>query len=251
MLVRDDGDAVLCIGQASHAWMSGQMARAWAEPFEPREEVCLAAEQHDVGMAEWDLHPQLHPEAGCPVSFTEMALEDHLRLWAGAPAKLLSQSRYAALLVSLHGTALYERRDIAGMPAAEADAVRAYLAGERALQERLITLLGADRAQVARNQRLVFAWDGLSLALCLGWDHHVAADVPAAGDAGVDVRLEPAAGGPSGRFLVDPWPFADAEVKVRCEGCRLAGGYATASDLRAALEEAAAVSLDFTLTPSG
>ena len=55
MLVRPDGDSVLCIGQASHAWISGQMARAWAEPFERHDEVCLAAEQHDVGMAEWDL----------------------------------------------------------------------------------------------------------------------------------------------------------------------------------------------------
>ena len=52
MLLRPDGDSVLCIGQASHAWISGQMARAWAEPFEPYEDVCLAAEQHDVGMAE-------------------------------------------------------------------------------------------------------------------------------------------------------------------------------------------------------
>lgn len=241
----------MAIGQASHAWLSGQLARAWGndrfDPPEPNEEVCLAAEQHDVGMAEWDLAPQLHPEAKRPVSFMELALADHLRLWAEAPAKVLSQSRYAALLVSLHGTALYERRDLAGMAAADADAVRAYLEGERAAQERLITLLGADRAQVARNQRLVFAWDGLSLALCLGWDPFVAADVPAAGDAGVDIRLEAA----SGRFQLDPWPFAASEVIVRCEGRLLPGSYATAIELRAALEGAEQVSLDFTLVRFG
>ena len=70
MLLRDEGDGVIAIGQASHAWISGQLARAWgndrfAAP-EPREEVCLAAEQHDVGMAEWDLRPSLNPDTGRP-----------------------------------------------------------------------------------------------------------------------------------------------------------------------------------------
>ena len=137
MLIRPDGDDVIAIGQAAHAWMSGQLARAWGnERFdspEPHEEVCLAAEQHDVGMAEWDLAPRLHPTEGRPLSFMEMALEDHLRLWAAAPAKLLSQSAYAALLVSMHGTALYELRDLSRLDAPQADAVRSYLARERAL----------------------------------------------------------------------------------------------------------------------
>ena len=108
MLVRSDG---LCVGQASHAWVSGQFARAWAEPFDPWEEVCLAAEQHDVGMAEWDRDPPCDPESGRPVHFIDMALDVHTRLWAAAPAKLVTQSRHASLLVAMHGIALYERRD--------------------------------------------------------------------------------------------------------------------------------------------
>ena len=80
MLLRPDGDDVLCIGQTSHAWISGQMARAWAEPFEPYEEVCLAAEQHDVGMAEWDLAPSLNEKTGLPHSFMEMSFEVHSAL---------------------------------------------------------------------------------------------------------------------------------------------------------------------------
>ena len=85
MLVLPDADGALCIGQASHAWISGQMARAWKEPFEPYEEVCLAAEQHDVGMAEWDLAPTLNPETGLPHGFTEMPFEVHSALWREAP----------------------------------------------------------------------------------------------------------------------------------------------------------------------
>lgn len=253
MLVRPDDGGVLAIGQASHAWLSGQLARAWGnerfDPPEPREEVCLAAEQHDVGMGEWDLAPKLDAATGRPVSFMDMELADHLRLWSAAPGKVVTQSRYASLLVSMHGCALYERRDLARMTAQEAEAVRSYLARERARQERLIALLGADLAQVRRNQRLVFAWDGLSLALCLGWSDHVAAGVPAAGDETADVRLEPAPG-EEGRVLVEPWPFAASEVAVRCEGRRLAPRYASEQELHAALRDAPQVLMRFRLVAS-
>ena len=194
MLIRPDGTGVVVvIGQASHAWLSGQLARAWGnDRFSapaPREEVCLAAEQHDVGMAERDLAPRLHPSEGRPLSFMEMALEDHLRLWSTAPDKLLTQSAYAALLVSMHGTALYERRDVDRLPSAQAGAVRDYLSREAARQERLIALLGADREQARRNQRLLFCWDGMSLALCLRWDDFVAGGVPTSGGARADVAV--------------------------------------------------------------
>jgi len=251
MLIRHAGDDVVAIGQASHAWLSGQLARAWGnhrfDPPEPREEVCLAAQQHDVGMAEWDLGPKLDSEAGTPQSFTEMALEDHLGLWAAAPEKLVTQSRYAALLVSLHGTTLYERRDLDGMAPTDARAVRAYLAGERTRQEHLIGLLGADRSQLERNQRLLFALDGLSLALCLRWRAHVAEEVPSAGEASADVRLEPLG---ERVFVVEPWPFSSAGVTVRCEGRRLAGSHETEVQLHAALAGAPHVPLAFRLVPS-
>ena len=250
MLVRAEDDGLIAIGQASHAWLSGQLARAWGnerfDPPEPREGVCLAAEQHDVGMSEWDLAPQLDPATGGPQSFMEMALEDHLRLWSAAPEKLLSQSRYAALLVSMHGCALYERRDLTRMAAAEADAVRAYLAQERARQKRLSELLDADPAAVNRNQRLVFAWDGLSLALCLGWERHVAVDVPASTGTGADIRLEPLAAKPR-RFVADPWPFSAPEVTVRCEGRGLDRRHETELELAAALSAGRQVELAFTL----
>ena len=80
MIVRDDpsgGDgAWLAIGQPAHAWVSGQAARAWgnaafAAPA-PWEEVCLAAEQHDIGMAAWDLAPMLNPRTGRAYAFAEM-----------------------------------------------------------------------------------------------------------------------------------------------------------------------------------
>jgi hypothetical protein len=157
MLLVPDGDDTLCIGQASHAWISGQMARAWAEPFEPYEEVCLAAEQHDIGMAEWDLNPTLNPETGLPHSFMEMPVEVHSRLWLEAPHKLVTQSAYAAALVSMHGTRLYEMRERTPL-------VEDFLERQAAFRESL----GVGDVSAASD--LIWQWDHMSLALILGWD---------------------------------------------------------------------------------
>src|SRR4051812_8551663 len=133
MLLREDGDAVVAIGQASHAWLSGQLARAWgAARFpapDPFEEVCLGAEQHDVGMAHWDLAPELNAVTGRPRQFFEVPRPTHVALWTAAPARVLTQSRYAALLVSLHGTGLYERFPPGDDPGVR-DLVREYLASQ-------------------------------------------------------------------------------------------------------------------------
>src|SRR4051795_5496239 len=99
MLIREDDDGSwVAIGQASHAWLCGQVARAWgAGRFprpEPFEAVCLGAEQHDVGMAEWDLEPTLDA-TGRPTPFNRLPRAVHLALWRRAPRKVETQSRYA------------------------------------------------------------------------------------------------------------------------------------------------------------
>jgi hypothetical protein len=224
MLLRED----VCIGQPAHAWISGQLARAWArDRVEPWEEVCLAAEQHDMGMAEWDAAPELNRETGRPFSFMEMPLATHLRLWAAAPSRVLPQSRYAALLVSMHGTALYEMRDLSRMGAADADAVRAYIASQHELQERLGD--GLDREQLRRNQKLIWLWDFLSLGLCLGWEGR-SLDGLTLGDG-----------------TIEPWPFRDDAVTLRCDGRRLDGRFEDEEQMRAALDAAPWVELSFEL----
>ena len=216
MLLRPDGDEVLCIGQASHAWISGQMARAWADPFEPYEEVCLAAEQHDVGMAEWDLAPSLNPETGLPHGFTEMPFSVHSRLWLEAPKKLVSTSAYAAALVSLHGTRLYEMRE---RTADVAEFLR--------WQEGFRRWLGFARDDLEPGSTLLWIWDYLSLAALLGWVGEVEG-----------FRVEGA--------RISPWPFREATLTVRCEGRRLRGRFTDETEMRAALAAAPreVVSLD-------
>ena len=127
---------------------------------------------------------------------------------------MLPQSRYAALLVSMHGTALYERRDDRD------DArVRAFLDGQAELQARLLETLRADPRTapfaadeiVRRNQQLVWRWDSLSLGLLLEWE----------------------------QLGLDPWPFRDDRVSLRCEGRRLSGRFDDEEAMRAALDDGA------------
>jgi hypothetical protein len=288
VLVRRDG---IVIGQPAHAWVSGQLARAWGNATfpapAPREPFCLAAEQHDVGWADVDLAPAVGPD-GRPRSFMEQPRPVHVAIWRGAARRLLAQSRYAALLVSLHGTSLYERVDAAAEPPDSAAAIRDYLTGERALQAALAD--GLDPAEVDRNRRLLLALDRLSLMLC----HERATtldDVPASRGPAT-IRVEPAGGdaarsaaaesadrtgsagaaesadrtsssptalrddravpadAPTARFVVDPWPFAAASVVVGCEGRLLEGSFAGDEQLRAALAGARWAPLRWELSPA-
>lgn len=256
MVLRRDGDSTLAIGQPAHAWLSGQLARAWgndrfAAP-DPWEEVCLAAEQHDAGMADWDADPTLNPQTGLPYSFMEMPLDVHARLWSEAWMRVLPQSRYAAVLVSMHGESLYEMRDTERMEEREAGVVRGLIEGQREVQERLVASLRADPEAadaasddaLARNRRLIWIWDAFSLALCLDWAPHTLRGVPVHGAERVDVELTPAG---ERRVAVEPWPFRGRSLGVRCEGRRLAGGFADDGELRAALREAEWVTLGFEL----
>jgi hypothetical protein len=220
MLLRPDGDATICIGQPAHAFLSGQLAARW-EP-KPPEEVILAATQHDAGMADWDAAPELNPETGLPQSFMEMSLDTHLELWTHAPHRVLPQSRYAALLVSMHGTALYELRR-----RKDAAIVR-YLDEQRSLQRRL----GGDfdQDELRRDQQLLWAWDFLSLGLCLRWE----------GRSVNGLTLE--------ANTIDPWPFATDSVQLHTEGRRLEGRFSSEKAMQRALDAAPWVTLAFELT---
>lgn len=250
---------MLAIGQPSHAWISGQLARAWGNTrfgrVDPLDEVCLAAEQHDVGWAGRDLEPIYNPETGLPRSFLEMPLDVHLELWTEGPRALLSQSRYSALLVSMHGSRLFERRDLDKLSLAEADAVRGFLSEQRSFQEQLVVSLGAEETTapivaqgelIERNSLLIWTWDYLSLALCLDWASATAKRAPTA-DGQVDVNL--IAGPAPGRLKLKPWPFAVQALTLHCEGRRLERRFASEGEMRSGFARAPWETLALRLEP--
>ncbi len=234
MLHRRAGDELVVVGQPAHALVAGALARAWADPFAPRDAVCLAAEQHDVGWTGWELAPELDAATGLPYTFADLPVPRRLALWAGAGKRLVPQSRYAALLVSLHGTLLVERFP---PPPEHAAIVDAYLGRERAFQETLRRSLGAGPVELARNRELVFTWDALSLALVHG-----------VSDSRAVAGFTLSADGPHVR--VAPWPFSEPQFAVSFEGRVLGGTFTDESAMRAALDAAPWVVVETPLRPA-
>jgi Protein of unknown function (DUF3891) len=245
VLVRRHGDGALVIGQLSHAWLAGQLAAAWGNARfpapEPRAAVVLGAQQHDIGWESVDMRPQLNADTGLPRSFLEMAVEEHLAIWRGVPERLLSQSSHAALAVSLHGCALSERR--ARRAPQEAELLRAHIEEERRRQELLGAALGVSAAQRERIQRQMWAWDGLSLALCDHWRPFSLERVPSSGgETAIELRDDP-----DGCITLEPWPFACESLTVACEARVLARRERAQAALERSLREAPVRELRFVL----
>jgi hypothetical protein len=248
VILRPDGDggSVVAIGQASHAWLSAQLARAWgnaafAAPA-PLEEVILGALQHDIGMADWDRTPERNPDTGLPRQFYELDRRTHLALWTGAPDRVLTQSRYAALLVSLHGTGLYER-----FPPRTEDpdilaAVDAYMNGQRALQQQLARQVHAQPDELRRNQALLAVLDDLSLAICRAiHEPHTTPPAPTTGSGDGTPHRQLvlfATSAAADAYILDPWPFAHASLDVVVEGRVLEGPAPDDAALQTALDRA-------------
>ena len=79
MLFRTEPSGVLAISQLTHAWISGQILRAWDEAL--GEPLLLAAEQHDIGWLDWEAAPTFNPETGRPHLFREIGAATHSPMW--------------------------------------------------------------------------------------------------------------------------------------------------------------------------
>ncbi|TML73622.1 MAG: DUF3891 family protein [Actinobacteria bacterium] len=261
MLHREDETGLILIGQPAHAWVSGQLARAWGNErfgrFEPWEEVCLAAEQHDIGMAAWDAAPELNEASGLPYSFRELPRRTHLALWASAARLVLPQSRYAALLISLHGIGLYEPDDQPDVARSDDPTVLEYLAGQHAFKDELLASLRTDHCYspyalpdvIARNRRLVARFDGISLALCHALRfEHAHEGVPTA-DGEATITATPAGDDPS-EYVIDPWPFGEDALTLVYEGRLLEGTFTDEETMRDAIGRAPWLVLETRLWPA-
>ncbi len=270
MMFRDTPDGTIAITQPSHAWLSGQIIRAWGNPqvgtVTPHEDVCLGAEQHDIGWLAWEQAPTLNSATGRPHSFRELSIAEHTAIWRRGTGLVLVFGRYPALLVSLHGSGLYEAFDATSANSADAVIVRDFLSEQREIQRRLIAGLRADEQldrvsaadAIERNRDLVRAADRMSIAICTGLrdvairagDHGrgIVRRVPAA-DGEIDLQLS-AIDGDLARIAVSPWPFAAPIVRVSCEGIMLPSRpFDDEAKMRVALRDARKVVLRAELTP--
>ncbi len=109
--------------------------------------------------------------------------------------------------------------------------------------------LGADPDEIARNSQLVWTWDYMSLAVCLGWPPCAVADVPTAygsghaRDASGRVGRARAWSSTRGRSAIR------AAVTVHYEGQRLTEPVDSPAALDRALAVAPWETLEVELTP--
>lgn len=177
MLFRDDGDAAVAIPQPSHAWLSGQLLRAWGNatfaPPSPDEEVCLGAEQHDIGWLSWEAAPTLNPKTGRPHGFQELGAATHTRIWTEGVRRALAFGRYPALLVSLHADTIYGSFfDFDKASPEDAALVRRFLDDQHRFQRACVEALSSNPRYAShltpeameRNRRLVATVERLRTA---------------------------------------------------------------------------------------
>lgn len=264
MMFREVGDTVIAIPQPSHAWISGQAMRHWGNDefgrIAPYEDVCLGAEQHDIGWLLWEPSPTLNMQTGRPHAFRELVVEQHTELWRQGSAMALALGRYPALLISLHGTNLYRNFDHSTAGPAASAVVTEFLQDQAAFQQRLCASLADDsryaqhvsKETLERNKWLISAVDRLSIAICTGL-HDPAVrcdrngegqirDVPTARTT-TDLRIL-ALDASLTHFAVRPWPFSVRSVDLACEGFELPrGSFSDQNQMRAAIHDARRISL--------
>jgi hypothetical protein len=270
MLFRELPEGSIGISQPSHAWLSGQIIRAWGNSqfgaVSPYEDVCLSAEQHDMGWLVWERMPTWNPDTTRPHSFRELPVRAHTAIWSMGVSMARSLGRYPALLVSLHGTGLYANFDTASAGGDDADLVREFLIEQRNIQQRLIASLRAagrhgevaGDAVIERNRGLVRAADRMSIAICSGLrDVAIRSDQPfdaivrdvPTGAGSTDLVLS-AVNGDLTTISVTPWPFNASVVTVHCEGILLPPvPFGTEAIMRAELRHQDSVVLSSELRP--
>jgi hypothetical protein len=213
----------VAVTQAQHAAMCGELAAAWGnESFGDVDPVVrLAAEQHELGWAELDASPPLDPATGAPLTVGDLHFSRYLHTQLDGPRRLAARDPYAGLLASLHHVSLYGPPGaLGGRLTPNGRRLRSFFARSVELQGELRRALGVPEARVAREWRLVRAWDGLSHDLLLDRAPCERPRVPDADGTLLSLRLDRA----GEAVTVDPWPFRTPSVDIPVRGRRLDEG---------------------------
>lgn len=233
---RRPGGAVIVM-QTDHQEQCAAMARAWGNEEFSRldhwDDVVLAAALHDEGWRSWEADPPPGPDGG-PVDFPDVPRDEHVALYRDGIATAAARSERAGLLVSMHGSGLYEDRfglGGAGPPeGGHPPVVRRFLDAQDRWRADVLRRLGSGAGEWAWDAyRLLQAWDAFSLylvwrALPAGRSGALRAVPRRPGDAdGATIEITPT-GDRSCRLT--PWPFAGGEARlpVRTHAVRGAGG---------------------------
>jgi hypothetical protein len=232
LIIREQGDQLLLIRQTDHAFLAGFFAKEWGnEEFprpEPFESFCLAVSEHDNGWSEWEMQPSLDPRSRMPYSFMSIPTEEHIALYQKGIERLVKADHYAALLVSMHATGLYDKAR-ATMPGYSAKYVKStesaivtdFVQRLRLQQLRLKVDLRANEATkdlviedaLKANFERLEALDRLSLHLCSNPKENCMIDAVPKDASGNEVDLDLRSEGGNVLTLA-PYPFKREVLEV-------------------------------------
>ena len=241
MLFSDQGSTrppvTLAISQPAHALISGRILGAWAETL--HEQVVLAAGQHDIAWLDWEVSPTFDPATGRPHAFRDVGAALHAPMWEqGVDRACAAWGRRVALLVSRHGSTIYQRfndrhRSAGEKRAEDERAAEGYLRRHRSMQDGWARALGLDADAVAQDADLLAFADMLSLVLCGALPVPPRLEV-----AGRIIELTPVPGA-ADTFSLAPWPFIPDDIVFEIEARALppSGRLADEAGMRAWLAD--------------
>ncbi|CAN5744566.1 hypothetical protein BH23GEM3_BH23GEM3_10990 [soil metagenome] len=254
MIVLELGPELWLFDQYSHSLLCGTLAQHWgAPPFAPvPHAVQRAAEIHDGGWREWDRSPRLDPKTGHPHPYSDMPSADYLDIWERGLDEAWAVGDVTGLLVSLHAMRFFGRKTL--------PEEQAFFAAQRAREAEALRRLGgpsddpdALAEPFATWHAWMFFWDALSLFLCERWSSPWSVRIPAASEAGTEVRAERAEDAePHTRLTevyVDPYPFV-GEIALEVPARVIpAARYRTQAELDEAIRHAELRTVQWNLVP--
>jgi hypothetical protein len=222
MLFRNQSSGDLAISQLSHAWISGQILRAWDENL--GEALLLAAEQHDIGWMDWETAPSFNPQTGRPHLFREIGASVHAPMWThGVERALAAWGAHVALLISRHGGVIYRRyTDRHRVAEADAEAAQRFLETQAPIEADWADMLGLAASALKKETALVALVDTLSLALCGELKAPLDVEAPGRNGDKITMQLTERPDHPFDFFL-SPWPFRENVLTVEGEARPLPG----------------------------
>lgn len=172
MIITSRNGRLRFVTQSDHAHLAAEILRLWHTdglPEHPRrDDLLLAAREHDNGWREHDAAPRVqlgpeHPDRGRPSGFRDISDADRRSIWQRGTARHADTHPYTALLILEHARALHRglRDDQAWSEVLTGwDEQRAALLEQTFVPE---AVLAADYAWIDLS-------DAVSLALAERWD---------------------------------------------------------------------------------
>ena len=224
MLFRTRGSDVIAISQPMHAWIAGQLLKAWNEALS--EPVLLAGEQHDLGWLDWELAPSFDETTGRPHLFRDVGASVHAPMWAaGVDRARNAWGAHVALLISRHGGVIYRRFTARHrLSEADGDAAQHYLETQAPKERAWATALGFEEDRLARESALIACVDTLSLALCGELKAPLSIEAPRSTGTEMQSLQLVEKPGEMFHFVLSPWPFRGSSLTLEGEGLALPEG---------------------------